>query len=178
MQGIPLLSQTEVPGMTHSKCGLLLLLAAAAVAACGGDPTESFQGADEQIVADPTSLFLEQGASTFVVAELHDAQGNQLVADFEPTNVGAGITVVQDTAFLETTNGTKLQTRERFIVTGVTPGSTSFTLATGNTTLNVPVRVIPTSIAATFSNASPAVNEAITVTLPADFKFGADVALL
>ena len=106
--------------MTSSKCGLLLLLAAGA-AACGGDPTESFQGAGEKIVADPSVVFVEQDASVFIVTQLQDEQGNQLPADFEPADVGAPITVVKDTSYLATTNGTTLKTRERFVVTGLTP---------------------------------------------------------
>jgi hypothetical protein len=163
--------------MTHSKCGLLLLLAMAGVAACGGDPTDSFRQGNEQIIATPTSLFLQQGASVFVIAELQDEQGNQLTEDLQTANVGPEITVVRDTAFLQTTNGTELKTRERFIVTGLAPGSSSFTIKSGADTLFVPVRVVPTSIGVTFSNASPAVNEAITITAPAGYKFGADAAV-
>jgi len=163
--------------MTHSKCGLLLLLAIAGVAACGGDPTSSLRQGNERIVATPTSLFLQQGASVFVIAELQDEQGNQLVEDLQTEDVGSQITVERDTAFLETTNGTKLKTRERFIVTGVAPGSAFFTLKNGTDTLAVPVRVVPTALAVTFSNAAPAVNEVVTITAPAGFKFGAGAAV-
>lgn len=158
--------------MKHSKCGLLLVIAAAGLAACGGDPTDSFKETQEQIIADPGSLFLDQGASTFVTAEVHDAQGNQLPSVIEASNIGSGITVVKDTAFLQTTNGGKLPNRERFIVTAVTPGIATFTLSSGSVTQDVAVRVVPTSIAATFSNPAPAVNEAITITAPSGFKFG------
>jgi hypothetical protein len=152
--------------MMHSKCGLLLLFAMAGVVACGGDPTGSFRESDERIVATPSVVFLDQGASVFVIAERQDAQGNQLVADFEPTNVGSGITVERDSTFIETTNGTELKTRERFIVTGLTPSATSFTLKAGALTLDVPVKVTPTSLAATFSSLTPASNEPVTVTAP------------
>jgi hypothetical protein len=162
--------------MTRSKCGLLLLLAAGA-AACGGDPTESFQGAGEKIVADPSVVFVDQDANVFVTTELLDAQGNQLAADFEPTDVGSQISVVTDSTFLETTNGTRLLTRERFVVTGLTPGASSFTVTSGGVTQQVPVNVVPTSVPATFSNPSPAVNEPITITLPEGYTFGADAAV-
>jgi hypothetical protein len=163
--------------MKHSKCGLLLVMAAAGLAACGGDPTESFKETDQQIIADPGSLFLQQGANTFVTAEVHDAQGNQLPSDIEATNVGSGITVEKDTTFLETTNGSKLPNRERFIVTAVTPGIATFTLAAGSVTQDIAVRVVPTSVAATFSNPAPAVNEPITITAPAGYKFGPNAAV-
>lgn len=156
--------------MTRSKCGLLLLLAAGAMA-CGGDPTESFREAGQKIVADPSVVFVDQDASVFVVAELLDAQGNQLATSFEPADVGSTISAVKDTAFLETTNGVPLKTRERFIVTGLSPSSSSFTISGGGLTQTVPVNVLPTSVAATFSNPSPAVNEPITITLPEGYSF-------
>jgi hypothetical protein len=113
---------------------------------------------------------VDQGANEFVTVELVDGQGNQLEVEFTPQNVGAGITVVEDSTFLETSTG-HIQTQQRFIVTGVAPGSTSFDVTSGGTTLTIPVRVIPTSFAATLSTAAAAANEPVTVTLPADFKF-------
>jgi len=171
--------------MTHSKCGLLLLLAIAGVAACGGDPTSSFRQGNERIVATPSSLFLPQGGTVFVIAELQDEQGNQLTEDLQTADVGSGITVERDTAFLETTNGTKLKTRERFIVTAVSPSATSFTLKSGADSLVVPVKVTPTSLAATFSSLTPASNEPVTISA-AGYHFltgttvvvGADTAIV
>jgi hypothetical protein len=148
--------------MTRSKCGLLLLLAAG-VGACGGDPTESFRDAGDKIVTDPSVVFVDQGASVFVVAQLQDNQGNQLTTDFTTGNVGAAVSVVRDTTFLATTNGTSLKTRERFVVTGVAPGATSFEVTAGGITDTVPVKVLPTSLEATFSNAAPASNEPVVL---------------
>jgi hypothetical protein len=148
--------------MTHSKCGLLLLLAAGVVA-CGGDPTDSFRESDQKIVATPSIVFVDQGSSVFVIAERQDAQGNQLTADFEPADIGPGITVVRDTTFVETTNGTVLKTRDRFIVTGLSPQATSFNLQSGDLTLTVPVKVTPINLPATFSTSTPAFNEPVTV---------------
>ena len=162
--------------MTRSKCGLLLLLAAAT--ACGGDPTESFREAGQKIVANPSVVFVDHNASVFVVAELVDSQGNQLATTFDdPADVGSTITVVKDSTFLETTNGTTLATRERFIVTGLTPSSTSFTISGGGHSLEVPVSVLPTSVAATFSNPAPAVNEPVTITLPEGYTFSSDATV-
>jgi hypothetical protein len=161
--------------MKHSKCGLLLVIAAAGLAACGGDPTGSIKETDPQIVADPGALFLNQGANIFVTAELRDAQGNQLPADIQVTNVGAGVTVDKDTTFLETTNGSKLPNRERFIVTATEVGASSFTLASGGTTLDIPVKVTPTAIPASFSTLTPAINEPVTVTAE-NYKFDPSTA--
>jgi hypothetical protein len=170
--------------MTRSKCGLLLLLAAG-IGACGGDPTESFRGEGEKIVTDPAVVFVDQGTSVFVVAQLQDNQGNQLATDFQAAPLGPEVTVTRDTAFLETTNGQQLKTRERFIVTGVTPGATSFELTGGSIKDTVRVNVTPTSLPATFSNAAPASNEVVTLTAP-NYNFlpgttvtiGADTAIV
>lgn len=157
--------------MKRSMCGIALLAAATALWSCNGDPTGSIRDSGQEILADPTSVFVSQGESKFVTVELVDGQGNQLAGDFTPQNVGAGVTVVKDSTFLQTTTGTPIQTSARFIVTGVAPGSTSFDMVSGTTTKTVPVRVIPTSFAATFSNAAPAANEPVTITLPAGYKF-------
>jgi hypothetical protein len=149
--------------MTYSKCGLLLLLAAGGLAACGGDPTDAFREEGMKILADPASVFVDQGAQKFVVIELVDDQGNQLETDFDPTDVTPGITVVRDSSFLPTTNGGTLKTRERLIVTGVTPSSGSFKIGPGDAALTIPVKVIPTSLVATFSTQTPAMNEPVTM---------------
>jgi hypothetical protein len=158
--------------MKRSMCGLIVLAAATALWSCSGDPTEGLRGA-ERVVADPSSVFLDQGASEFVVVQVLDEQGNQAVVDFEAQSVGPGITVEQDTTFLETTIGTHLETRQRFIVTGTAPTATSFQLVSGGQSITIPVKVTPTGATVTLSNPAPAANEALTITLPAGFKFGA-----
>ncbi|HEX6616453.1 MAG TPA: hypothetical protein VF046_09125 [Gemmatimonadales bacterium] len=162
--------------MTRSKCGLLLLLAAG-VGACGGDPTESFKEEGQKIVTDPAVVRVNQGASVFVIAQLQDNQGNQLATSFEATPLGGGFTVTRDTSYLETTNGSALKTRERFQVTGVTPSSAAFEISGGGLKDTIPVGVLPIDVAASFSNAAPALNESITITLPAGYKFGADAGV-
>jgi hypothetical protein len=47
----------------------------------------------------------------------------------------------------------------------------SFVVTAGDTSLTVPVRVLPTSLAFTFSSAAPAQNEIVTITAPAGFSF-------
>lgn len=158
--------------MKRSMCGIVLLAAATGLWSCNGDPTESIRSG-EKVIADPTTVFVDQGSSKFVTVELVDGQGNQLASDFAAQNVGAAITVEKDSTFLETSTGLPIPTSARFIVTGVAPGSTSFEVTAGGAVDTVPVRVIPTSFAATFSNAAPAVNEPVTITLPAGFKFAA-----
>jgi len=158
-------------------CGLIVLAAAAGLG-CGGDPTGDQVEQGQQVVADPSSVFLSTGGSEFVVVQVLDQLGNQLPVDFQPQNVGPGITVERDTTYLQTTIGTHLETAQRFIVTGTASTATQFDLVSGDVSTTIPVRVIPTSFAATFSNPAPAVNEEVTITLPAGYKFapGASIA--
>jgi hypothetical protein len=169
--------------MKRSMCGFVVLSAALAVASCGGDPTGDDIEQGQHVVADPSSLFVGEGESKFVTVELVDVLGNQLAADFEAQNVGPGITVEKDTTFHNTTIGTTLETSRRFIVTGVSGAATSFDLVSGGNSVTVATKVIPASLALTFSNPAPAANEEVTVTaegftfLPNAFlTFGADTA--
>jgi hypothetical protein len=158
--------------MKRSMCGIALLAAATALWSCNGDPTGSIRDEGQKVLADPSSLFLGQGETKFVTVELVDGQGNQLAADFTPQNVGAAVTVEKDTTFLQTSTGSPIQTSSRFIVTGVSPASTSFDLVGGGVSGTVPVRVTPASTTVTLSTATPASNEGLVVTLPAGYKFG------
>jgi hypothetical protein len=156
--------------MKRSMWGITLIATAAGLWSCNGDPTGDLREG-ERIIADPASVFIDEGATKFVTVELVDGQGNQLAADFAAQNVAAGISVDEDPTFLQTTIGTRLPTQARFVVTGLAPSVSSFEVTAGDTTLNVPVRVLPTSFAATFSTAAPAQNDIVTITAPAGFSF-------
>jgi hypothetical protein len=156
--------------MKRSMWGITLMAAAAGLWSCNGDPTGDLR-AGERIQADPASVFVQEGATKFVTVELVDGQGNQLATDFAAQDIGGGITVVKDPTFLHTTINTNLPTQARFVVTGVSPVVSSFVVTAGDTSLTVPVRVLPGSVAATFSNAAPAQNEVVTITAPAGFSF-------
>jgi hypothetical protein len=158
--------------MKRSMCGLIILAAVAGLGSCGGDPTGDELEQGKRVLADPSAVFVSDGASKFVVAQLVDTLGNQLPVDFVPQNVGPGITVEKDTTFLSTTIGTHLETSQRFIVTGTAPNATQFELTSGGVSTTIPVKVTPTSTTATVSNPAPAANEGVIVTLPAGYKFG------
>jgi hypothetical protein len=158
--------------MKRSMCGLIVLAAVAGLGSCGGDPTGDQIEQGQQVVADPSSMFLSTGGSEFVVVQVLDELGNQLPVNFEPLNVGPGITVERDTTYLQTTIGTNLETAQRFIVTGTAPTATQFELASNGVSTTIPVKVTPTGTTATLSNAAPAMNEPLTVTLPAGYRFG------
>jgi hypothetical protein len=165
--------------MKHSRFGLVFVLSCGGLLACNGDPTASIRDDNPpEIVTDPSVLFLNQGESKSFTVQLVDAQGNQLPADFDATSGGSQVTVTQDTTFLQTTNGTNLNTKERFVVVGAAAGQTAITVTGGGATLDLPVSVVPTDFAATFSNAAPAVNESVTLTAPSGYTFAPDVAVL
>lgn len=159
--------------MKHSRFGLILFLTSGSLLACNGDPTSSIRDdGPQRVIADPNVVFLDKGAATFVTLQLVDAQGNQLPTTFDATSQNALVTVVRDTTFLATTNGADLNTTERFTVTGVDYVSTAISVTAGSDTLTIPVHVVPkTTIAATFSNLTPALGETVTITAPPGVTF-------
>jgi pre-peptidase len=159
--------------MKHLMCGLVVLAAAAVLGSCNGDPTGDIRGQGQQIIADPTAVVVSQGAQKFVLVERRDEQGNQEAADFQVRSVAPGITVTKDLTFLptNTTPPSTLQTRARFIVTGVDLLNSAFTVEGGGDTLRVPVTVAPVGIAPAFSTTAPTQNQPVTVTAPAGYKF-------
>jgi hypothetical protein len=172
--------------MKRSMCGLVVLTMAAGLWSCNGDPTDSFRGAGEHVVADPSTVVLGLGSQKFVVVQQVDEQGNQQAVNFTIRNVGPGITVQEDPTYLATTIGTRLETSQRFIVTGNELLNSSFTVETNGDTLLIPVTVAPVEIAPTFSTNAPALNQELSVTAPAGYTFqpgsfitfGADVAVV
>ena len=163
--------------MKRSMWGITLLAAATGLWSCNGDPTGDLR-AGERILADPASVFLDEGATKFVTVQLIDGQGNQLATDFSAQNVGSGITVEKDPTFLQTTINTHLPTQARFVVTGTTPVVSSFDVSAGDSTLTIPVRVLPTSFTPGFSTAAPAQNEIVTITAPSGFSFASASAVV
>lgn len=134
--------------MKRSMCGIALLAAATALWSCNGDPTDSIRDEPPKVLADPTDLVLNGGEAKFVTVELVDGQGNQLDAQFTPQNVSGEVTVVEDQTFLQTSAG-RIKTASRFVVTGVSAGTTSFALVSDQgPSVTISARVI-TPIAGT-----------------------------
>jgi hypothetical protein len=157
-------------------CGLVLLAAATGFWSCNGDPTESFRGG-ERVITDPATVFVNQGETKFVSAELLDDQGNQLAADFTVQNVGAGITVEKDPTFVPTSDGSQLQTRTRFIVTGLAATTSSFEVVSGGASAVVQVKIVPAGAGipfATVASSGPNASDPTVLTVPAPFQFFPD----
>ncbi|MEO8089626.1 MAG: hypothetical protein ABI703_04955 [Gemmatimonadales bacterium] len=145
--------------------GSVVLAVAVGFLSCSGDPTSSFRQ-PQGIVATPSALFIDVNETKSVLVSLQDDQGNQIATTYQVSDVGAGITVVQDTAFLHTNVGTPLGNQSRFQVTGTAIANSSFTLSAGGKTLAVPVRVVPSTVDIVISNATPALGDTITLTAP------------
>lgn len=150
--------------------GSVVLAVAVGFLSCSGDPTSDFRQ-PSGIVASPTSVFINVGDTEPVVASLQDDQGNQIAAEYTVTDVGPGLTVVQDTAFQHTTAGLNIANAVRFQVTGTAIANSSFTINAGGESLVVPVRVTPAAIDIAISNPTPAWGDTITLTAPAGVLF-------
>jgi hypothetical protein len=154
---------------------MVVLTAAVALWSCSGDPTDSFQGG-EKIVATPTTMVVNQGTTKFVTVELIDEQGSALATNFDVRNVGPGITVVRDEAFLPVPGGT-IQTSARYIVTGTGPAATTFEVVAGGVSDTINVNVLPTGEGiplATVASTGPNATDPTVLTVPAPFQFSPD----
>lgn len=150
--------------MKRLLCGSVVLAASLVLISCTSDPTGDFRGDPARIVADPSSIFLDQGTNLPVNVRLEDDQGNPLATEWDFT-AGNGITVDRNEDFLGTTVGAPLESEAQFVVfAGNSPGATSFTVTASGLSLEIPVKITPTSLVATFSNPTPAQNEAVTIT--------------
>jgi hypothetical protein len=150
--------------------GSVVLAVAVGFLSCSGDPTSDLRQ-PAGITASPTTVFVDVGETKPVIASLQDEQGNQIASDFTITDVGAGVTVVQDSTFQNTTAGVKIENQVRFQVTATSIANSSFTLNAGGKTLVVPVRVTPATVAIAISNQAPALGDTITITAPAGVLF-------
>jgi hypothetical protein len=163
--------------MKRSMSGLIVLAALTGVWSCNGDPTASIRDEETKVLSSPSVVFVQQGTTEFVTVQLVDGQGDQLAADFDAQDIGAGITVEKDTTYLETTNGSRIPTATRFVVGAVAATSTSFVVAAGGDTLTIPVRVIPAGTGiplATVATGGATAADPIVLTVPAPFQFFPD----
>ena len=148
--------------MKRSMCGLIVLAAVAGLGSCGGDPTGDQIEQGQQVVADPSSVFLSLAGTKFVVAQVLDELGNQLPVDFQPQNVGPGN--YRRAGHHLSPNDYRHTPGDgpAFIVTGTSPTSTQFDLVSGGLSTTIPVKVTPTGTTATLSNPAPAMNEPLS----------------
>lgn len=152
--------------MKRLLCGSVVLAASMGLVSCNGDPTSEFRDGPSQIFAEPSTVFIDQGDVQEVIVRVVDEAGDPLAAEWEVTNPGSGISVERNPNFQPTTAGAPLESEAQFIVTaGASPGATSFTVSVGDISTDIAVNIMPASLgSATFSNATPALNEPVTLT--------------
>jgi hypothetical protein len=165
--------------MNRLYLGMAVLVLSVPTTSCG-DPTADLRGNPEKLLATPSAVTLDQGATQNVVVRAVDEQGNDVVAPVDDINVNPPglVTVAIDSNFLigtDTTNPGLIPTptRTQLVVTGVERNAGTVTVTAAGMTLDIPVRVVPvaTEFEATFSNPSPALAETVTITAPAGFSF-------
>jgi hypothetical protein len=155
--------------------GSVVLATAVGMVSCSGDPTDSFRGGTSRIVATPASLFITQGLTEAVIVQAQDDQGNPLAVAFDTVS-GPGIAVTEDVSFLPT-NGAPIQGQRRYFITANEFLGTSFTVSTGEQSLEIPVRVLPFAFTGGFSNQAPALADTLTLTAPTGVRFGANTGI-
>ena len=69
--------------------GSVVLATAIGMWSCSGDPTDSFRGGTDRIVATPASLFIPEGTTKAVIVQAQDDQGNPIATTFD-TATGPG----------------------------------------------------------------------------------------
>ncbi|MFL5403435.1 MAG: hypothetical protein ACJ8BF_11530 [Gemmatimonadales bacterium] len=165
--------------MNRLYLGMAVLVLSVAVTSCG-DPTGDLRGNPAKVVATPSSITLDQGATQNVIVSVVDEQGNELPEPVTDVTVSPAslATVVIDPTFLAGTDTTGQPqipdpTRTQLVVTAVERNAGTVTVTAGGKSVAIPIRVLPVATAfdATFSNQAPALAELVTVTAPAGFAF-------
>ncbi len=158
--------------------GPVVLAVALVALSCKGDPTSSLRNGVDQLIADPGALFLRPDSTKPLIVGAVDEQGNQIQAHYTLGAVSAGLSVIVDPGFnlVYNDNGVLVKpdqaTREQFLVTATAgSGDLSFVVNGGGKSVTIPVRLLPDSASATVSNATPANQDTVIITLSPDFKF-------
>jgi hypothetical protein len=157
--------------------GAVLLAVTAALGACGTEPDEFADGTPDHIVAEPSVVFVTRTDSQNVRIRVVDQQGTSLLQPISITDVGAGINVRADSAFRPIFRGDTLvfnpnTTELRVWVSASALDNSSFTITSGDKTLNVPVVVTPAGAEAIpFSSLTPALGDVVTATAGSNLRF-------
>lgn len=165
--------------MKHLVRGTAGLVAAIGVlAGCADDPALDLAGAPTRILVNPSFLFVPQGDSQAVLVRTINDLNDAVLAKYEITNVGAGVSVGFDAAYRPDYNNPgdtlavpELKYQQRYFVKALSPVATSFQVRNGNLTAPVQVRVVPTNIPLAFSGGN-GTTEPATTSAP-NFRFSA-----
>ena len=160
------------------------IILVAGLAACSGDPTGDLRNGVDHLLATPSAIFLTRGAVTNVTVEAVDEQGNRQGTRFTLGAVSPMIRVVEDSSFnlIYDSHGNLVfpekPTRLRYAVSPLaSAGDASFVVRAGGREITVPVRLVPDSVAATYSSATPAPGDTVTLTTAAPFQLRANATV-
>jgi hypothetical protein len=162
--------------MKRLLCGTVVLAMSLSALSCG-DPTASLRGGPTRISANPSSLIVTAGQPDPVIVRVLDGQGNELSDSVAVTFPASLVDVKVDSTFLVGTDTTNpratlpSKTRTKFLVTGLAADSGHVTFTSGSVSLNVPVRVIPDTVAAAIAPQSSLPGDTVTITAAANSKF-------
>ncbi len=160
--------------MTRMIRGSVLLAACVGLWSCSSDPTADEAGVPVKVIASPTVVFVKQDSSELVEFGLVDALNGDVPATWTITSSSPNFTVAFDSSYrpVYNTDGTLTlpdsQTEVRATITGTALGISSFTVSGGGQSLVIPVNVIPGTLYATFTPATPAPGDTVTMTMPAN----------
>lgn len=170
--------------MNRVICGMTGVLLVAGLAACNDDPGVKLSGDPTAIQATPTVMFINDSATKNLLLRLvDDANYSVPAGPYTISNVGPGLTVVRDSTYRPNyTTGELKQpaklVQQRYMVTANLPtgGPSGFTVSHGSISQDITVTIIPSTLGdkISYSNASPAAGESVTVTA-VDFVFEDDV---
>jgi hypothetical protein len=167
--------------MKHLVRGTAGLVAAIGVlAGCADDPALDLAGAPTRVLVNPSFLFVPQGDSQAVLVRTINDLNNAVLAKYEITNVGAGVSVGFDAAYRpdyinpgDTLAVPELKYQQRYFVKALAPMATSFQVRNGPLTSTVTVAVVPDSLqlGTGLDKTTAALGEEVTVTAPATLRF-------
>lgn len=157
--------------------GAVLLAVSAVVGACSSDSGPTEDGPPVAIKAEPSAVFISRADSEAVALRVVDKQGTSVLQPIMITNVGPGINVRADSAYRPIYHGDTLifnpnTTELQVWVSTSALANSSFTVTSGDLTLDVPVVVTPNKDESfPFSTLTPALGEVVTANVSSDLLF-------
>lgn len=163
----------------HMVLRSLTFLALTSIIGCTGDPTSDLSNGPDRLLANPSTLYVGNGAVASVIVTSVDQQGNQVADNFRlaDADVGPGISVELDTTYsrVRNENGVLVPdpnaTRVRYLVTTDIYTESEFTVRAGNRSITIPVRTQPVSLTTVPSDLTPALGDTVTITAPEGLSF-------
>lgn len=157
--------------------GAVLLAVTAALGGCNTEPDQLKDGTAIKISANPQVAFISRADSQAILLRVVDEQGTSVLQPISITNVGPGINVRPDSAFRPVFRGDTMvfnptTTELRVWVSTSSLANSSFTVTSGDLTLDVPVVVTPNKDESfPFSTLTPALGQVVTASVTSDLLF-------